>query len=107
MNAQQLHKHMSLMLPITFDYFPLQDNLLDLELAKQGPDPKDMEEKVIKISSVMDELQTRFARLLAEQEAVQAKLKKRITKLEKKITASSGELEAQQPSLQKTEDAEK
>lgn len=78
-----------------------------MELAKQGPDPKDMEEKVFRISSVMDELQTRFARLLAEQEAVQAKMKKRITKLEKTITTSGGELQPEEPTLQKTEDAEK
>lgn len=70
-------------------------------MAKQGPDPKDIEEKVIRISSITDELQTRFARLLAEQEAVQSKLKKRITKLEKKITASSSELELERPTLQK------
>ncbi|RXN08499.1 cyclic nucleotide-gated channel rod photoreceptor subunit alpha-like protein [Labeo rohita] len=68
----------------------MKDNLLDLELAKQGPDPKDMEEKVIKIGSVLDDLQTRFARLLAEHEAAQGKLKKRVTKLEKKMTDSGG-----------------
>ncbi|XP_016117441.1 cGMP-gated cation channel alpha-1-like [Sinocyclocheilus grahami] len=68
----------------------MTDNLLDLELAKQGPDPKDMEEKVFKVGSVLDVLQTRFARLLAEHEAAQGKLKKRVTKLEKKITDSSG-----------------
>uniref|UniRef100_A0A8C4AW99 Cyclic nucleotide-binding domain-containing protein n=1 Tax=Denticeps clupeoides TaxID=299321 RepID=A0A8C4AW99_9TELE len=68
----------------------LKDNLLDLELAKQGPDPKDTEEKVIRMGETLDELQTRFARLLAEHEATQGKLKKRVTKLEKKITASGG-----------------
>lgn len=72
-------------------------------MAKQGPDPKDMEEKVIKISSVMDELQTRFARLFAEQEAAQGKLKKRITKLEKKITSSSGLLEPERVTAEKKE----
>ncbi|KAL1249132.1 hypothetical protein QQF64_020137 [Cirrhinus molitorella] len=68
----------------------MKDNLLDLELAKQGPDPKDMEEKVFKIGSVLDDLQTHFGRLLAENEAAQGKLKKRITKLEKKMTDSGG-----------------
>lgn len=63
---------------------------MDLELAKQGPDPKDMEEKVVKIGSVLDDLQTCFARLLAEHEATQGKLKKRMTKLEKKMTDSGG-----------------
>ncbi len=49
-----------------------------------------MEEKVVKIGSVLEDLQTRFARLLAEHEAAQGKLKKRVTKLEKKITDSGG-----------------
>ena len=33
----------------------------------QGPDPKDMEEKVEKMASMLDALQTRCARLLAQQ----------------------------------------
>ncbi|KAL0150080.1 hypothetical protein M9458_054739, partial [Cirrhinus mrigala] len=66
-------------------------------LAKQGPDPKDMEEKVIKIGSVLDDLQTRFARLLAEHEAAQGKLKKRVTKLEKKMTDSGGAAFSEMP----------
>ncbi|XP_076842188.1 cyclic nucleotide-gated channel rod photoreceptor subunit alpha-like [Brachyhypopomus gauderio] len=67
----------------------MKDNLLDLEVAKQGPDPRDMEEKVLKIGSVLEELQTRFARLLAQHEAQQSRLKRRVTKLESKITSSS------------------
>lgn len=66
-----------------------KDNLLDLEVAKQGPDPKDMEEKVIKIGVVLDDMQTRFARLLAQHEATQSRLKKRVTRLESKITTST------------------
>ncbi|XP_062305763.1 cyclic nucleotide-gated channel rod photoreceptor subunit alpha [Osmerus eperlanus] len=63
----------------------MKDGLLDLEVAMQGPDPKDMEEKVEKMASMLDALQTRCARLLAQQEALQGKLKRRVTRLEKKI----------------------
>lgn len=63
---------------------------MDLEVAKQGPDPKDMEEKVIKIGTVLDDMQTRFARLLAQHEATQGRLKRRVTRLESKITTSTG-----------------
>lgn len=69
--------------------YVFKDNLLDLEVAKQGPDPKDMEEKVIKISTVLDDMQTRFARLLAQHEAMQGRLKRRVARLESKITTSS------------------
>lgn len=63
---------------------------MDLEVAKQGPDPKDMEEKVIKIGTVLDDMQTRFARLLAQHEATQSRLKRRVARLESKITTSVG-----------------
>ncbi len=43
---------------------------------------------MLKIGSVLEDLQTRFARLLAEHEAAQGKLKKRVTKLEKTTTLS-------------------
>uniref|UniRef100_A0A6Q2Y9Z9 Cyclic nucleotide-binding domain-containing protein n=1 Tax=Esox lucius TaxID=8010 RepID=A0A6Q2Y9Z9_ESOLU len=59
----------------------MKDGLLDLE----GPDPKDMEEKVEKMTETLDLLQTRYARLLAEHEAAQSRLKRRVTKLEKVI----------------------
>ncbi|XP_026767590.3 cyclic nucleotide-gated channel rod photoreceptor subunit alpha [Pangasianodon hypophthalmus] len=67
----------------------MKDNLLDLEMAKQGPDPKDMEEKVIKIGTVLDDMQTRFARLLAQHEATQSRLKRRVTRLESKVITST------------------
>lgn len=63
---------------------------MDLEVAKQGPDPKDMEEKVVKIGTILDDMQTRFARLLAQHEATQSRLKRRVTRLENKITTSAG-----------------
>uniref|UniRef100_A0AAQ6IKI1 Cyclic nucleotide-binding domain-containing protein n=1 Tax=Anabas testudineus TaxID=64144 RepID=A0AAQ6IKI1_ANATE len=63
----------------------MKDGLLDLEVAAQGPDPKEMEEKVEKMTSTLDILQTRYARLLAEHEATHSKIKHRVTRLEKKL----------------------
>ncbi|TMS01058.1 cGMP-gated cation channel alpha-1 [Larimichthys crocea] len=63
----------------------MKDGLLDLEVAAQGPDPKEIEEKVDRMTSTLDVLQTRYARLLAEHEATHSKLKHRVTKLEKKV----------------------
>lgn len=54
-------------------------------MAAQGPDPKEMEEKVERMTSTLDVLQTRYARLLAEHEATHSKLKHRVTRLEKKV----------------------
>uniref|UniRef100_A0A667ZI61 Cyclic nucleotide gated channel subunit alpha 1 n=1 Tax=Myripristis murdjan TaxID=586833 RepID=A0A667ZI61_9TELE len=45
----------------------------------------DMEEKVQRMTSTLDILQTRYARLLAEHEASQSKLKHRVVRLEKKL----------------------
>ncbi|NXS47266.1 CNG3 protein, partial [Balaeniceps rex] len=61
----------------------MKDGLLDIEVANLGNDPKDLEEKVTYMERTMDRLQTRFARLLAEYEAAQQKLKKRLTQIEK------------------------
>ncbi|KAI3376308.1 hypothetical protein L3Q82_016417 [Scortum barcoo] len=63
----------------------MKDGLLDLEVAAQGPDPKEIEEKVDRMTSTLDVLQTRYARLLAEHEATHSKLKHRVTRLEKKL----------------------
>ncbi|CAL8383946.1 unnamed protein product [Arctogadus glacialis] len=63
----------------------MKDNLLDLEVAAQGPDPKEMEDKVDRMTTNLDALQTRYAKLLAEHEAGQGKLKHRLTRLEKKM----------------------
>ncbi|KAK1803742.1 hypothetical protein P4O66_020761, partial [Electrophorus voltai] len=67
----------------------MKDNLLDLEVAQQGPDPEDTEEKVLRIGSVLEEMQTRVARLLAQHEAQQNRLKRRIAKLESTVTSST------------------
>ncbi|XP_070711375.1 cyclic nucleotide-gated channel alpha-1 [Pempheris klunzingeri] len=63
----------------------MKDGLLDLEVAAQGPDPKEIEEKVDRMTSVLDGLQTRYARLLAEHDATHSKLKHRVTRLEGKL----------------------
>jgi len=61
----------------------MKDGLLDIEVANLGSDPKDLEEKVAYMEGSMDRLQTKFARLLAEYDAAQQKLKKRLTQIEK------------------------
>ncbi|XP_010764363.1 cGMP-gated cation channel alpha-1-like [Notothenia coriiceps] len=66
----------------------MKDGLLDLEVAAQGPDPKEMEEKVERMTTSLDALQTRYARLLAEHEATQSKLKHRVHRLESKLVTT-------------------
>ncbi|KAM6220885.1 cyclic nucleotide-gated channel alpha-1 [Rhynchocyon petersi] len=61
----------------------MKDGLLDLNIANAGSDPRDLEEKVSRMESSLDILQTRFARILAEYESMQQKLKQRLTKVEK------------------------
>ncbi|XP_010218049.1 PREDICTED: cGMP-gated cation channel alpha-1 [Tinamus guttatus] len=61
----------------------MKDGLLDIEAANLGSDPKDIEEKIHYMEGSMDRLQTRFARLLAEYDSAQQKLKKRLTQIEK------------------------
>ncbi|CAI9551916.1 unnamed protein product [Staurois parvus] len=63
----------------------MKDGLIDEEVAKAGADPKDLEEKVDKMETAFDSLQTRFARLLADYNSTQLKLKQRITKVEKQM----------------------
>ncbi|XP_077400256.1 cyclic nucleotide-gated channel rod photoreceptor subunit alpha [Vanacampus margaritifer] len=69
----------------------MKDGLLDLEVAAQGPDPKEMEEKVDRMASTLESLQTRYARLLAEHEATHSKLKHRVSRLEKTLPSQAGE----------------
>ncbi|XP_064222955.1 cGMP-gated cation channel alpha-1 isoform X3 [Aotus nancymaae] len=61
----------------------MKDGLLDLNIANAGSDPKDLEEKVTRMEGSVGLLQTRFARILAEYESMQQKLKQRLTKVEK------------------------
>ncbi|XP_017727347.1 PREDICTED: cyclic nucleotide-gated cation channel alpha-3 isoform X2 [Rhinopithecus bieti] len=66
----------------------MKDNLIDEELARAGADPKDLEEKVEQLGSSLDTLQTRFARLLAEYNATQMKMKQRLSQLESQVKGS-------------------
>ncbi|KAM4811761.1 cyclic nucleotide-gated channel alpha-1 [Urocitellus parryii] len=61
----------------------MKDGLLDESIANAGSSPKDLEEKVTRMEGSVDLLQTRFARILAEYESMQQKLKQRLTKIEK------------------------
>ncbi|KAM9677896.1 cyclic nucleotide-gated channel alpha-1 [Trichechus inunguis] len=61
----------------------MKDGLLDINIANAGSDPKDLEEKVARMEGSVDLLQTQFARILAEYESMQQKLKQRLTKVEK------------------------
>ncbi|XP_053433718.1 cGMP-gated cation channel alpha-1 [Nycticebus coucang] len=61
----------------------MKDGLLDINIANAGSDPKDLEEKVTRMEGSVDLLQTRFARILAEYESMQGKLKQRLTKVER------------------------
>ncbi len=61
----------------------MKDNLLDEELAKkQDLEQETTEQKMERMDTAVDSLQTRFARLLGEFNSAQAKLKQRVTKLE-------------------------
>ncbi|XP_067914294.1 cyclic nucleotide-gated channel rod photoreceptor subunit alpha [Heterodontus francisci] len=71
----------------------MKDGLLDLDIAQLGADPKDMEGKVTRLDLAIDLLQTKFARLLAEYNATQQKLKERVTKIENKIKRSGMQFE--------------
>ncbi|KAM6949217.1 cyclic nucleotide-gated channel rod photoreceptor subunit alpha-like [Aplochiton taeniatus] len=62
----------------------MKDGLLDLEVANEGPDPKDAEEKIAKMASIMALLEGQFSLLLSEHEVSQGMMKRRVTKLERK-----------------------
>ncbi|NXB96553.1 CNG3 protein, partial [Vidua chalybeata] len=83
----------------------MKDGLLDIEIANLGSDPKDLEEKVAYMERAMDRLQTKFARLLAEYEGAQQKVKKRLTQIEKilkpVIEEELADLEEADPSTDK------
>ncbi|NXQ64691.1 CNG3 protein, partial [Anthoscopus minutus] len=83
----------------------MKDGLLDIEIANLGSDPKDLEEKVAYMERAVDRLQTKFARLLAEYEGAQQKVKKRLTQIEKilkpVIEEEFADLEEADPSTDK------
>ncbi|XP_069131473.1 cyclic nucleotide-gated channel alpha-3-like [Argopecten irradians] len=67
-----------------------KDNLLDEELMKKVEAQQETtEQKLDRIDSNLDTLQTRFARLLADFNSTQQKLKQRITRLEKGMVKDS------------------
>ncbi|KAG8504839.1 Cyclic nucleotide-gated cation channel alpha-3 [Galemys pyrenaicus] len=71
----------------------MKDNLIDEDLEKAGVDPRDIEEKVEYLESSLDTLQTRFARLLAEYNAAQMKVKQRLSQLESQVKICGGSLQ--------------
>ncbi|KAK3574567.1 hypothetical protein QTP86_010186 [Hemibagrus guttatus] len=62
-----------------------KDNLLDEAAASSGADPKDLEEKILRLESNFDVMTTKFARLLAEYTSYQSRIKQRITNMENKV----------------------
>ncbi|XP_053942087.1 cyclic nucleotide-gated cation channel alpha-3 isoform X3 [Cuculus canorus] len=86
----------------------MKDNLIDEEAAKAGADPKDLEEKVERLETALDTLQTRFARLLAEYTASQQKVKQRLAKVETRVKKyGSGTLSVGEAEAEKTEEEKK
>ncbi|XP_009863885.1 PREDICTED: cyclic nucleotide-gated cation channel alpha-3 isoform X2 [Apaloderma vittatum] len=85
----------------------MKDNLIDEEAAKAGADPKDLEEKIERLETALDTLQTRFARLLAEYTSAQQKVKQRLARVETRVkkygsgTLSVEEAEAEKPEEKK------
>ncbi|KAG8453645.1 hypothetical protein GDO86_000324 [Hymenochirus boettgeri] len=81
----------------------MKDGLLDMDIANSGADPKDIEEKVALMEGLVDNLQTKFARLLAEYDSAQQKLKQRVTKIEKTLKQGT---EAEMPMMEDVKDEE-
>uniref|UniRef100_A0A1A8C1K2 Cyclic nucleotide gated channel alpha 3a n=1 Tax=Nothobranchius kadleci TaxID=1051664 RepID=A0A1A8C1K2_NOTKA len=63
----------------------MKDNLIDEAVANAGADPKDLEEKIVKLQSNLDGMQTKFAQLMAEFTSTQARIKQRVTQMEAKV----------------------
>ncbi|XP_058482551.1 cyclic nucleotide gated channel subunit alpha 2b [Solea solea] len=63
----------------------MKEGLLDENIASGGMQKEDTEEKVERLESSLDTLQTRFARLLSEYTHTQQRLKQRITLLERQL----------------------
>ncbi|KAJ3599730.1 hypothetical protein NHX12_033686 [Muraenolepis orangiensis] len=63
----------------------MKDNLIDEAVANAGADPKDLEEKVVKLEGNLDLMQTKFARIMAEFTSTQAKMKQRVSDMESKV----------------------
>uniref|UniRef100_A0A673W0C9 Cyclic nucleotide gated channel subunit alpha 3 n=1 Tax=Salmo trutta TaxID=8032 RepID=A0A673W0C9_SALTR len=60
----------------------MKDNMIDEEIANAGADPKDMEEKILRLESNMEVMTSKLAKIMAEFTASQSKIKQRITNME-------------------------
>ncbi|KAK6173571.1 hypothetical protein SNE40_016996 [Patella caerulea] len=70
-----------------------KDNLLDEEAMKKDMEEQEsQEQKVSRIDTSVDNLQTRFARLLADFNSTQQRLKQRVTKIEKILSRENDNL---------------
>lgn len=65
----------------------MKDNLIDEAVANAGADPKDLEEKVVRLQSNLETMQGKFAQLLAEFTSTQTRMKQRVTEMESKVKA--------------------
>ncbi|KAM4739544.1 cyclic nucleotide-gated channel cone photoreceptor subunit alpha isoform 3-T3 [Anableps anableps] len=63
----------------------MKDNLIDEAVANAGADPKDLDEKIVKLQGNLDVMQIKFAQLMAEFTSTQARLKQRVTQMEEKV----------------------
>ncbi|XP_047443490.1 cyclic nucleotide-gated cation channel alpha-3 isoform X3 [Mugil cephalus] len=63
----------------------MKDNLIDEAVANAGADPKDLEEKLTKLQSNLDVMQTKFAQLMAEFTSSQTRMKQRVTDMEARV----------------------
>ncbi|KAK6320726.1 hypothetical protein J4Q44_G00098330 [Coregonus suidteri] len=59
--------------------------MIDEEIANAGADPKDMEEKIIRLESNMETMMSKFAKIMAEFTSSQSKIKQRITNMESTV----------------------
>ncbi|XP_056894771.1 cyclic nucleotide-gated cation channel alpha-3 isoform X3 [Takifugu flavidus] len=63
----------------------MKDNLIDEAVANAGADPKDMEEKIVKLQSNLEEMQSKLAKLMAEMTSNHMRIKQRVTQMEAKV----------------------
>lgn len=87
----------------------MKEGLLDENAESGGLQKEDTEEKVERLESSLDTLQTRFARLLSEYTSTQQRLKQRITLLERQLNQTdcgadaSDEMEAETRDVNQTD----
>uniref|UniRef100_A0A3B4C7T0 Cyclic nucleotide-binding domain-containing protein n=1 Tax=Pygocentrus nattereri TaxID=42514 RepID=A0A3B4C7T0_PYGNA len=63
----------------------MKDNLIDESVANAGADPKDLEEKILRLESNLDLMSTKFGKLMAEYTSYQTKIKQRLSNMESKV----------------------